>query len=77
MFATARQSPARRSNTEERYMTRLLIAAILASMISCAHHGKPDYCNRMFDFKDQAFDLDGSGTVTVADFVIYQKKCGD
>lgn len=57
-------------------MTKLLIAAVLFSMVSCAHGGgRPAYCKREFSFKDPAFDLDKSGTVTTADFAIYLDKC--
>lgn len=54
-------------------MAKLLIAAVLFSMVSCA--SVPDYCKRAFDFKDHAFDIDESGTVTMADYALYLKTC--
>lgn len=55
-------------------MRFILISLLL--LAACAH--KPDsICDCPFDFKDKAFDLDGSGTVTTLDYSIYLKTCGD
>lgn len=59
-------------------MTRSIVLAFALALLvaGCCHTpDRPSYCSRPFDMKDPAFDLDGSGTVTIADFAVYQKNC--
>lgn len=56
-------------------MRCMILGLALLSLTACAHDSKPKICARDFDFKDMAYDLDGSGTVTVADFNRYLALC--
>lgn len=63
---------------------RYVILAIIASLIACAHDGKPkeacDYTAEEFsaalgESEPKVLDTDGSGQITIRDFGVWLEKC--